>query len=117
MHPKVHCYTIYNSQDMEATLMSFNREMDFFLKMQYIYTMEYYSAIKKEWNNFIFSNLDGSRDCHTEWSKSEKEKYLITSHMLSLKRNDTNELTKQKETHRHREQTYSLKGGNWGKDS
>ena len=36
--------------------------------------------------------------------------------MWSLKRNDTNELTKQKETHRHREQTYGLKGRNGGKD-
>ena len=92
MHPKVHCYTIYNSQDMEATLMSFNREMDFFLKMQYIYTMEYYSAIKKEWNNFIFSNLDGSRDCHTEWSKSEKNKHHDITCMWSIKKNVSNEL-------------------------
>ena len=35
-------------------------------KMWYIYTMEYYSAIKKEQNNAICSNMDGSRDCHTE---------------------------------------------------
>ena len=30
--------------------------------------------------------------------------------MLNLKRNDTNELTKQKETHRLREQTYGCRG-------
>ena len=35
-------------------------------KMWYIYTMEYNSAIKKEQNNAICSNMDGSRDCHTE---------------------------------------------------
>ena len=35
-------------------------------KMWPIYTMEYYSAIKKEWNNAICSNMDGTRDCHTE---------------------------------------------------
>ena len=28
MHPTVHCSTIYNSQDMEATLMSINLGMD-----------------------------------------------------------------------------------------
>jgi len=28
----------------------------------YIYITEYYSAIEKEWNNAIFSNLDGPRD-------------------------------------------------------
>ena len=32
---------------------------------------------KKEWNNTICSNLDGLRDCHTKWSKSEKDKYMI----------------------------------------
>ena len=35
-------------------------------KMWYIYTMEYYSAIKREQNNAICSNMDGPRDCHTE---------------------------------------------------
>ena len=28
MHPSVHCSTIYNSQDMEATHMSINRGLD-----------------------------------------------------------------------------------------
>ena len=44
----------------------------------YIYTMEYYSAIKKEWNNVIYSNMDGSRDYHTKWRKSDKDKYMIS---------------------------------------
>ena len=43
-------------------------------KMWCIYTMEYYSAIKKEQNNAICSNMDGPRDCHTEWSKSDRER-------------------------------------------
>ena len=35
-------------------------------KMWYvIYTMEYYSAIKKEQNNSIGSNMDGPRDYHS----------------------------------------------------
>lgn len=29
--------------------------------------MEYYSAIKKEQNDAIRSDIDGPRDCHTEW--------------------------------------------------
>ena len=28
MHPNVHCSTLYNSQDTEATWISINREMD-----------------------------------------------------------------------------------------
>ena len=34
-------------------------------KMSYTYTMEYYSAIKKN-KNALCSNTDGPRDCHTE---------------------------------------------------
>jgi hypothetical protein len=43
----VHSSLIYNSQKLETTQMSFNRDMDI-KKMWYIYTMEYYSAIKND---------------------------------------------------------------------
>ena len=49
--------------------------------------MEYYSVMKKEWNNAIWSNIDGPRDYHTKWSKSERERqisYDIT-YMWNLK--------------------------------
>ena len=48
---------------------------------------------KKEQNNAICSNMDGPRDCHTEWSKSQRERqisYDIT-YMWNLK-NGTNVL-------------------------
>ena len=32
---------------------------------------------KKEWNWAICTDVDGPRVCHTEWSKSEREKYHI----------------------------------------
>ena len=62
--------------------------------MWYVYTMEYYSAIKKEWNNAICSNMDEPGDYHTKWSKSHRERqisYDIT-YMWILKKNYTNEL-------------------------
>ena len=40
MYPSVHHSTVYNSQDMEAD--------EWIRKLWYIYTMEYYSAIKKD---------------------------------------------------------------------
>ena len=56
-------------------------------KMWHIYTMEYYSAIKKERNWVICGEVDGSRDCHTEWSKSEREnKYSILTYIWNLKK-------------------------------
>ena len=45
MHHNVHYSTIYNSQDMEATSMPINREMD--KAAMYISKMESYSAIKR----------------------------------------------------------------------
>ena len=57
-------------------------------KMWHIYTTEYYSAIKKEWNWVIYRDVDGSRDCHTEWSKSEREKQIlyINAYMWNLEK-------------------------------
>ena len=46
---------------------------------QYIYN-EILLGHKKEWNNAIYTNMDGPRDHHTKWSKTEKDKY----HMMSL---------------------------------
>ena len=42
--------------------------------MWYIYTLEYYSATKKEWNCAICRDVDMPRDCYTEWNESEREK-------------------------------------------
>ena len=32
----------------------------------------------REWNNAIFSNMDGPGDDHTKGSKSEKDKYMVS---------------------------------------
>ena len=32
---------------------------------------------KKEWNNAICSNMDGPRDYHTKWSKSDRERQIL----------------------------------------
>ena len=54
--------------------------------MWYLYTMEYYSAIK-EWNNASCSNMDGPRDYHTQWSKSDRERQILygITYMWNLK--------------------------------
>ena len=31
---------------------------------------------KKEWKNAICSNMDGPRDDHTKWSKSDRERQI-----------------------------------------
>ena len=52
----------------------------------------------KEWNNAICCNMDGLRDCHTEWSQTEKAKYHMTSLICGHLKNDTNEVTYRMET-------------------
>ena len=51
----------------------------------YIYTHTYTQTHtmnntqpEKEQNTEFFSIMDGPRDCHTEWSQTEKEMYNIT---------------------------------------
>ena len=56
--------------------------------MVHIYNGILFSHWKK-WNNAICSNMDGSGDYHTKWSKSDRERqisYDIT-HMWNLKKN------------------------------
>ena len=48
-------------------------------------TMDCYLAIKKKWNDAIYSNIDGSRDYHTKWGKLEKDKYHYITYMWNLK--------------------------------
>ena len=66
--------------------------------MVYLYNGILHSH-KKEWNNAICSNMGGPRDCHTEWSKSEREKQVPydIAYMWNLKYN-TNEFIYETET-------------------
>ena len=50
MYPSAYCCTVYNSQDKEATSMSINMGVakeDVVQQNITIYTMDYYSAIKR----------------------------------------------------------------------
>ena len=96
MHLYVHCSIIYNSQDVETTQMSINRGMDCEDKV-HIYNGILLSHRKGQ-NNAICSNMDGTRNSHTKWSKSEREgqmPYEIT-YMWSLKHGTNDLTTKQK---------------------
>ena len=70
---------------------------------------------KKEQNNAICRNMDGTGDSHTEWSKSERERlipYGIT-YIWNLIYG-TNELFHRKENHGLVEQTCSCQEGGSG---
>ena len=70
MPSSAHCSTIYNCQDMKAT--KFLSTEKWIKKLWYTYTMEYYSAIKRNG-----TEVDEPRVYFTEWSKSEREKQIL----------------------------------------
>ena len=63
-------------------------------KKWYIYIYIYNGILLSHKKNEImpFACMDGPRDCHTEWSKSERERQISydTAYMWNLK-NGTNE--------------------------
>ena len=65
MHTYVHCSPMYNSKDLEPTQMPINDRLD--QKMWYIYTMEYYTAIKHdEFLSFVGTWMNLQTDTRTE---------------------------------------------------
>ena len=78
--------------------MSINRGMDE-EDVLYVYNGILLSHWK-EWDNAICSNMNGPRDCYTEWSMSDREREILYDipYMWNLKRNDTNELIYKIET-------------------
>ena len=54
--------------------------------------------------------MDATRDSHTKSSQKEKDKYLMISLTCGIQNMAQIKPTKQKQTHRHREQTCSAKG-------
>ena len=54
--------------------------------------MEYYSAIRPEWNIAICDNMDGPRGYYATWNKSDRERQIPYdfTYMWNLK-NKTNE--------------------------
>ena len=66
--------TIHNSQDMETIQMSIDRWLDW-EDVVYIHNGILLSH-EKEPNDAICCNMDGTRDSHAKWSKSERERQI-----------------------------------------
>ena len=61
-------------------------------KMWYIYTMEYYSAIKRnETGSFAEMWMDLESVIQSEVSQKEKNKYRTLTHICGILKNDTDE--------------------------
>ena len=79
MHPNAHCSTIYNSQVMKQPKCP--QIDEWIMKMWHIYTMEYYSAIKRnEIGSFLETWMNLETVIQSEESQKEKNKYHILMH-------------------------------------
>ena len=116
MHPSVHSSTIYNSQYMEATAMPTDRWVDKEDVCILIYNA--ILLIKKEWNNAICSHMDGPRDFHTKWNKSDKDKIIWDHLYVEYKKIiiQMNPFIKQRLSHRYRNQIYGYQKGKRERD-
>ena len=77
MYPSVHHSTVYNSQYMEAD--------EWIRKLWYIYTMEYYSAIKKNtFESLLMRWMKLEPIIQSEVSQKEKHQYSILAHIYGI---------------------------------
>ena len=77
------------------------------MKFWYIYTMEYYSAIKRNaFESVLMRWMKLEPIIQSEVSQKEKDRYILT-HMYRIQKNGTEEfITGQQRGNRHREETY-----------
>ena len=114
MRPYVYYSVINSSKAVETTQVPISRWIDK-RALVHIYS-EYYLALKK---NKILPSVTAWIDLEgivlSERSQSEKDKYRIFFTYVWNLKNSTNEQTKQKQTHRNREQTDGCqRGGDFG---
>ena len=89
-------------------------------KMWYIYTMEYYSAIKRnEIGSFVETWMDLETIIQSEISQKEKNKYRILTHICGTQKNAIDELVcrAEIETQMQRTNVWTPRGesgGGWG---
>ena len=92
MYPIVHCSTIYNSQNMETLICPLTDE--WIKKQWYIYTMEYYSATKRNtFESVLMRWMNLEPIIQNEVSQKEKDKYHILTHIYGIQKNGIEELT------------------------
>ena len=82
MHSNIHCDTIYNSLARKQPKCTLTDE---WVKMWYIYTMEYYSAIKRnETELFVVRWMDLESVIQSKVSQKEKNKHRMLTHIYGI---------------------------------
>ena len=83
MYHNLHCSSIYNGQDKQQPTCPSTDE--WIKKMWHIYTMEYYSAIKRnEIELFVMRWMKLESVIKSEVSQKEKNKYHMLTHIYGI---------------------------------
>ena len=83
MYHNVHCSSIHNIQDMEQPKCPSKDE--WIKKMWHMYTMEYYSVIKRnEIELFVMRWMDLESVIQSEVSQKQKNKYRVLMHIHGI---------------------------------
>ena len=115
MYHNVHCSTVYNSRTWKQPKCPLTDE--WIKKMLYIYTMEYYSAIKRnEIGSFVETWMDLETVIQSEVTQKEKNKYHILTHICEMQKNGTDKpvCKAEIETQMQRTKVWTPRGRKWG---
>ena len=82
MYPNVHHSTIYNILTLKQPRCSLTDER--VRKFWYIYTMEYYLALKTAFASVLMRWMNLEPVIHSEVSQKEKDKYHILIHICGI---------------------------------
>ena len=92
MYPIVHFSTIYKSRTWKQPRCQSTDE--WIKKLWYIYTMEYYLAIKRNaFKSVLIKWMNLEPIIESEVSQKEKEKYCSLMHVYGIWKNGTEEFT------------------------
>ena len=83
MYPTVPCSTIYNSITWKQPRCALTDE--WIKRLWYIYTVEYYSAIKRNaFESVLMTWMNLEPTIQSEVSQEEKDKYPILTHIYGI---------------------------------
>ena len=91
MYPIVHCSTIYNSQNTEATQMSINRRMEKEVVV-YIHNGILLSHKRNAFESVLLRWMNLEPIIQSEESQKKKNKYCILTHIYEIQGNGTDEI-------------------------
>jgi len=90
MYPIVHCSSFAITRTWKQPRCPLTDEC--IKKLQYIYTMEYYSAIKKNtFESVLMKWMNLEPILQSEVSQKEKDKSIIVTHIYGISKNGTEE--------------------------